>query len=159
MSSNPNPPSPETVDRNIFLMIAVMFLLALLQGLEATQLRLTDVGTATFLGRINTALTLVILAAAAFLMVYKIRVYRSVGKQNRASFWEPESYVYQLVHRALVYSWAATLLTLYGVVRFGDRWDYGTEFYCRVALGIMLAVFSMAFVILYHRDSDQEEDV
>lgn len=70
-----------------------------------------------------------------------------------------DGFIADALSRAHIVSWATTLLLLTVFTGIADRWDLPTEFWIRVALAVMLAVFAIVFLLLSRTGTGDELEV
>jgi len=150
-------PTAETLERQYRMVAFILFVVALIQATEAARNLVEMDLLLSILKYTRFGLAVVMFPAVGLLIFWKMRMLAKIPKHLRGYLAEPEGYAFEVWKKAMVYSWAATMFTLYALGNMEEKLDGNVELFASSCLAIMLGVFSVSFYVMYRTDG--EEDV
>lgn len=149
-------PPAEAIERQYRLLALILFLLALIHLLIVARILVEVASVLPILKYAQFGLAAIMFPSIAVLIFWKIHLLRSVP--DRSYLAEPEGYAWEVWKKAMVHSWAATLLVLTSAGKMEQRFNGNVELLTSSCLAIMLGVFSVSFFFHYRTAADEEVD-
>ena len=156
MSSKQTISAAEVIDRLRWLMFLAMLLMSAVYALE-TIMFLVDAQTASYLDMVALGISVSLIVIVLYI-IYQKRA--KLSRDDKHLSTSSDSYTMQILRRACVHSWAATFILQIILTRLTDDGAtiLPTEFYLKLTMFCMLAVFSISYFVLIRADEDEFAD-